>query len=230
MPKGGVSRYLLSYLIIFHIISSLCYATSVFKFVLTGGPNVGKSTLLEALGKEGFQIIPESARELIKKAKNAGRPKPAHNENLVEQFQKDLFRLQTAKENQCNKGLIFLDRCLIDGLAFCTYYNIQPPEGLLRTIQQTNYEIVFLIDSLEPLIRYKDPDMGKRLHELLTQIYQEYGYTFTNKKLIRVPAFLFDEQQNYLSLQNSVQKRVNFILERIATYKADVINPPLASA
>ncbi|MFR7812382.1 MAG: AAA family ATPase, partial [Butyricimonas faecihominis] len=35
-------------------------------FVITGGPGVGKTTLLEALAKQGFPYVPEVAREIIR--------------------------------------------------------------------------------------------------------------------------------------------------------------------
>lgn len=35
-------------------------------YVLTGGPGVGKTTLLEELERRNYEIVPEIARELIK--------------------------------------------------------------------------------------------------------------------------------------------------------------------
>ncbi len=35
-------------------------------YIITGGPGVGKTTLLEELKNRNYQIVPEIARELIK--------------------------------------------------------------------------------------------------------------------------------------------------------------------
>ena len=35
-------------------------------FVITGGPGVGKTTLLETLAQQGFPYVPEIAREIIR--------------------------------------------------------------------------------------------------------------------------------------------------------------------
>ena len=35
------------------------------RFVVTGGPGGGKSTLLEALAERGYRVAPEAARRLI---------------------------------------------------------------------------------------------------------------------------------------------------------------------
>ena len=36
-------------------------------FVITGGPGAGKTTLLHALAAEGYKVIPETARKIIRK-------------------------------------------------------------------------------------------------------------------------------------------------------------------
>lgn len=48
--------------------------------VLTGGPGVGKTTLLHALAARGYTVVAESAREVIRDRKSRGlppRPDPA---------------------------------------------------------------------------------------------------------------------------------------------------------
>ena len=35
-------------------------------FIITGGPGVGKTTLLEVLAKQGFPYVPEVARKIIR--------------------------------------------------------------------------------------------------------------------------------------------------------------------
>ncbi|MBT13409.1 MAG: hypothetical protein CMI02_15405 [Oceanospirillaceae bacterium] len=43
-----------------------------WRFVVTGGPGGGKSTLLDALAERGYRIAPEAARRLIKERLAAG--------------------------------------------------------------------------------------------------------------------------------------------------------------
>mgnify|MGYP001996746728 CR=1 FL=1 len=50
------------------------------RFVVTGGPGGGKTTLLDALAARGHRVAPEAARRIIKKRLAAGlspRPSPA---------------------------------------------------------------------------------------------------------------------------------------------------------
>jgi predicted ATPase len=40
--------------------------SKIKKYVLTGGPGTGKTTVLEILSLRGYNIISETAREIIK--------------------------------------------------------------------------------------------------------------------------------------------------------------------
>ena len=44
------------------------------RFVVTGGPGGGKTTLLDALAARGHRVAPEAARRIIKKRLAAGLP------------------------------------------------------------------------------------------------------------------------------------------------------------
>src|SRR5690554_1815606 len=52
-------------------------------YVLTGGPGVGKTTLLEELERRNYEIVPEIARELIKEQqKTNGQALPWKDKEL----------------------------------------------------------------------------------------------------------------------------------------------------
>ncbi len=42
------------------------------KYVLTGGPSVGKITVIEILAKRGYKILPEVARMIIEEERIKG--------------------------------------------------------------------------------------------------------------------------------------------------------------
>jgi len=50
------------------------------KFILTGGPGVGKTTLIERFKRQGFQVVPEAATYLINERLNNGRLHPIQRE------------------------------------------------------------------------------------------------------------------------------------------------------
>ena len=46
------------------------------KYILTGGPGTGKSTLILALEQEGYATVPEAAEAYIKYRQAMGKPDP----------------------------------------------------------------------------------------------------------------------------------------------------------
>src|SRR5215475_8237423 len=63
------------------------------RFVLTGGPGAGKTTVLEALAACGYTYVPESARALIRQRLAAGlSPRPP-----LEQFGQNILRMDISR-------------------------------------------------------------------------------------------------------------------------------------
>ena len=86
-------------------------------FVITGGPGVGKTTLLLELQKRFYTCIPEVAREIIKEqVATRGDALPWKNKELYLQmmFNRSVDTYQTANDN--NNSLIFFDRGIPDSI------------------------------------------------------------------------------------------------------------------
>jgi predicted ATPase len=198
-----------------------CSGGISIKYVLTGGPGVGKTTLLDELKNFGFNTIPETATTLINEAKAAGNPNPAYDQKFIQEFQKNIWFKQKTNEQNIPIGKVtFLDRGLIDGLAYCKLYNQEPPPELRIDAEQSGYKIVFILDFLDFYERnegrQENNEQAHNIATLIEHVYQEYGYV-PNETLIHVPAFLYDENKKRLPLQASVRKRVEFILKKINT-------------
>lgn len=82
--------------------------------VITGGPGVGKTTLLAALGRAGHRTAPESARALIAERQAAGLPpRPPALEFAQEILRRDLARLA---ELPAGPDWCFFDRSAVEAL------------------------------------------------------------------------------------------------------------------
>src|SRR5262245_56097735 len=85
------------------------------RFVLTGGPWAGKTTVLEALAARGYQYVPESARALIRQRLAAGlSPRPP-----LEQFGWDMLRMDITRyrDTPVTDAPVFFDRSVVDAVS-----------------------------------------------------------------------------------------------------------------
>jgi len=164
------------------------------KIVLAGGPCCGKTTLINELKKRGYEIIDESAREIL-----------AENIKIeYAEIQKKIFLRQLEKEARAKekiKDLIFLDRGYIDGVAYCQLKLGYIPEPLKSFDFRNQYDIIFILDLLpfekDGLRVEKDEDEARTVHEAIVSAYKSFGYD-----VVVVPVM-------------PIEKRVEFILGRV---------------
>lgn len=95
-------------------------------FVITGGPGVGKTTLINALGELGYLIVPEAARKIIKEQiQNDGEGLPwknkIHYAQLMLVASLEAYQL-TIDERSSN--ITFFDRGVLDTICYMKMENI----------------------------------------------------------------------------------------------------------
>jgi len=159
------------------------------KYVLTGGPGVGKTAIITGLELMGEVVIPEVAIDYI----NFLLANNVQNPWFEEDFEDKIMQLQVQREKKLSavKNRIFLDRSPVDGLAYTMFYNKKMSENKEKIIDRisssNDYKIVFLIESLG-----KDVKSEQRAEDLETAIHLECFLEETYKKLgfvvKRIPA------------------------------------------
>ena len=81
-------------------------------YVITGGPGAGKTSLIEALGYRGFNVIGETGRIIIKERISRGlAPRPAQGQFGRLMFERDF---QAYLENLDTMDELFFDRSFVD--------------------------------------------------------------------------------------------------------------------
>jgi len=168
--------------------------------VLTGAACTGKTTLIDMLAEQGYQIVPENARLFFEQEMAKGR--------ILEDIRKDVGSLQRGiaamqlkVESECQASkMTFLDRALPDSLTFYRLSGLNPNE-LLPNCFFHHYATVFLLERL-PLYRSQtlgpeDDESSEFLNEWLYRDYSALGY-----QVIKVPVL-------------SPLERLAFILERL---------------
>jgi predicted ATPase len=161
------------------------------KYVLTGGPCCGKTTLLSELQRRGFSVLEETARQVI-----------AENPNLtLEERQIIIFNQQLKKENCLELGkAYFLDRSLIDGIAYSLFYGNKLPKVFQDFDLRERYSRIFVLSQLpfeKDAIRVENEDEAKIIHKKIKEIYESLRYN-----TLEIPVM-------------PVKQRAEFILSKI---------------
>ncbi|MCK4670270.1 MAG: AAA family ATPase [Nanoarchaeota archaeon] len=185
------------------------------KYILTGGPGTGKSSILLALEQRGEHIVKEAAEDYIKVRQAQGQPEPWTEPD----FQDKILELQLQREEQIPEGIerIFIDRGVADGLAYAEpgtkiYKKIMAEARKASWIDKDQREYmfwvriqgdysryyalsnkVFFIEQLDftekTKVRRENHKEAVRLGEKLKAIYHRLGY-----KIIGVPAAKLEER------------------------------------
>jgi predicted ATPase len=167
--------------------------------VITGAACCGKTTLIDLLADQGFQTVPETARQLMEREMARGRT----IEEIFEggaAFERILMDVQQGIEHGLRETeVIFLDRALPDCLTFFRIFGLNPNDILAECLHH-RYASVFVLDLLPFQLdgaRIKDDTYTVVLDEWLERDYTALGYD-----VVRVPVL-------------SPHERLEFVLERL---------------
>lgn len=144
-------------------------------FVLTGGPNSGKTTIIEELDKLGYKTVPEAARMYIDKKVKRGL-KVGQIRNDEKYFQQQVIKMKIRNESELEpKEITFLDRGMHDTEAYLKLFNLTIEAWVSRAIKMTRYKKVFLLETLpnyqKDYARTESIDHLKKLTQLLYNAY-----------------------------------------------------------
>lgn len=150
------------------------------KYVVTGGPSVGKTTIINELSKLGYAHVPEVPRIIIKEQKSIDGPiLPWKDLNL---FQKEVMKFQLQYEEAYEEIFegekeIFLDRGVHDSLGYYMAQNMQPDIWVREIANVRRYDKVFFLEQLDlyqnDLERIETPTAAKIVHECVRKVYSE---------------------------------------------------------
>jgi len=150
------------------------------KFIISGPPGSGKTTLINALIENGTQCINEVARDIIILEQESNRDgTPWEN---IERFSQLVFR-ETLIRLESQKDSLFCDRSLIDSIAYLEFNN-KEVFNELKTFEFKKFyhntiffampwEEIYVKDKQRPQEFSESIELSKKLIET----YAKFGYT-----------------------------------------------------
>lgn len=171
------------------------------RFVITGGPGGGKTTILTALAERGYHIVPESARRIIQERLAVGlSPRPAPISFAQEILRLDIEKYQKAA---AFTHAIFFDRGLLDALYMLDMEDAIPKNEIAYYVQNFPYNgVVFILPPWKEIYS-KDSERDQNFEESIEVFegmknwYSQWGY-----ETLEVP-------------RSGISERVKFILQNI---------------
>lgn len=190
------------------------------KVVLTGGPGVGKTSIIQYLEEHNYSIRREVFTELFAKAQIEGRFSEdfLHSQEIIHELTEAQIALETTPEkNLSPNSVLFLDRSRIDIWGFAKNMKIVPYLNDKINLENGEYHTVFVIEPIPP--KFYDQNEVRRQtyaeslehHRAIIERYQEfleYKNQVSKVSLISVP---FIENGS----PSLVSERAKFILNRI---------------
>ncbi|WP_405854635.1 AAA family ATPase [Streptomyces sp. NBC_01515] len=161
------------------------------RFILTGAPGAGKTSILRHLQERGFDVVDEAATAFITRRQAEGDAEPRTRADFVEQVVALQHRRQTRSATRAVSTQIY-DRSPICTHALAGYLGRPVPEALSAEIDRITREQIYErqvffirpIGFCEPTaarrISFEESLEFERIHE---QSYRLFGYD-----LVEVPA------------------------------------------
>lgn len=180
------------------------------RIVITGGPSVGKTTIITLLEMMGYKVVHELATRIIKE----GKYLPWVDRH---KFQAEVLRRQLSAEASILDfdNPIFLDRGAFDGEAYYIADGLPIPPSF-STVDPTLYDLAFLVEELPFFdandVRRENLEFTKKLSCIIEQCYAS-----RNIKVVRVPAML-------------PHQRADFIVQHMKEYQKSRVRSPEQAA
>jgi len=175
--------------------------TNTQLYVITGGPGVGKTSLIHQLHESGFAIVPEDARRIIQEQmQQNGDGLLWKNKALYAQLMLEaaIKAYQTIYANPAS-DIVFFDRGIVDTICYMRMENLPISAELEQQIATHPYaKEAFILPPWEEIYttdteRKQNWQEAQQTFVAMKETYQKYGY-----QVIEIP-------------KASVAERVRFV-------------------
>lgn len=152
-------------------------------FIFTGGPGVGKTSVIKYLETRNIRCVKEAARGIIKKQlQQGGKALPWRDKNLYKNLMMELSVKDYLKTSKQDKKITLFDRGIPDTLAYAYLENLPVPDNLLSYSKNYRYNTTVFIFPPWKEIYKPDSERKQQFHEvvkthkIMIQTYKKCGY------------------------------------------------------
>lgn len=171
--------------------------------VITGGPGVGKTTLIEGLRSAGFRCEDEVARAIIRQQMEIGGDALPWGDRI--EYTRLMLAHSMASFERCTEveGIVFFDRGIPDALAYAELIHLPDVSALEQAVDGYRYySRVFILPPWKEIYcadaeRKQSFEEAVETYEVMKRVYRKWGYD-----LIDVP-------------YGTQREMVEFICERV---------------
>lgn len=166
------------------------------RYIITGAPGTGKTSIINELKKREFNCIDENARQIISKNISA-KAEIIACENIIANMRTQEY-LSSPKECVC-----FFDRSVLDCIAYLKINNLNTTPEIIKNIKLCAFNTnVFYTPIWEEIYTTDDERkeniiQAREIENFILETYRAHGY-----KLIQIPKI-------------SIIKRADFIISKI---------------
>lgn len=172
-------------------------------YVITGGPGVGKTSLIEELRNRHYKVVPEIARELIKEQqKSNGEALPWKDKEL---YKKTMFDRSINSFEQTDKILnggkpIFFDRGFLDTICYAKLIQSEIDERMESFAENWKYNRnIFMLPPWKEIYatdneRKQDWEEAILTFEKMCETYKSYGYD-----IVEIPKLSVSERADFIT-------------------------------
>mgnify|MGYP001259739747 CR=1 FL=1 len=172
------------------------------RYIITGAPGTGKSSIINELTKRGYSCAKEISRELISEKINSNGENLSWNNQVT--FENEIIKRRYKQYiNSPENCIYFFDRSIIDSLAYLNISKLNTSLDIIEIIKKCHFnKTVFYTPIWEEIYvndseRKEDINRAKEIEISIIKTYRRYGY-----KMIEVPKI-------------PILKRADFIISKI---------------
>lgn len=168
------------------------------KYIITGGPGAGKTSLLQALHQEGFHCSEEASRRLIASAMANGSDCLPWID-LSRFAGKVLDHMIYSYQQTANAAITFFDRGIPDIIAYLQAASLPVDDRYYTALRQHPYQpTVFILPPWEAIYvndaeRWQTFEEAVHLYTTIRETYRSLSFT-----LIEVPPAAIEHRRDFI--------------------------------